>query len=152
MFVLERRSIVRAPLPAVFDFFSDPANLARITPPAMHFRIVEAPDRKLREGDLIRYTIRLLGIRVGWTTCITGWEDRRSFSDTQENGPYESWNHAHRFREIPEGVEMIDRVEYALPFGPIGRIAHTLWVKAQLRAIFDFREKAIEEIFGGNGP
>jgi ligand-binding SRPBCC domain-containing protein len=148
MYVLQREAFLAAPLSEVFAFFSDPGNLSRITPPAMHFRIVDAPNRPLRAGDRLRYTIRLLGIPVGWTTRITGWEEGRSFSDSQEKGPYKSWNHAHRFREVPGGVAMIDRVEYELPFGPIGRLAHALWVRSQLRGIFDFREAAIGRIFG----
>jgi len=147
MHVLERRSVVSASLSEVFAFFSDPRNLARLTPPAMHFRIVEAPDRTLRAGDRIRYTIRLLGLPVGWTTRIASWEEGRGFSDVQEKGPYRSWRHAHGFRAVPGGVEMTDRVEYDLPWGPIGRVAHALWVRGQLRAIFDFREKAVGEIF-----
>jgi ligand-binding SRPBCC domain-containing protein len=147
MHLLERRSIVPASLEDVFGFFCDPANLARITPPSLHFRIVEAPDRRLRAGDRIRYTIRLLGLPVGWTTRITAWEELRSFSDTQEKGPYRSWNHTHGFREVPGGVEMTDRVEYELPFGPIGRLAHALWVRTELGRIFDFREAVIGQLF-----
>jgi ligand-binding SRPBCC domain-containing protein len=44
---------------------------------------------------------------------------------------------------------MRDRVEYELPLGPLGRIAHTLFVRRQLEAIFDFRARAIAELFSG---
>lgn len=151
MFVLERRSIVHASLPEVFAFFSDPRNLARLTPPSLRFRIVEAPPGTLRAGDRIRYTIRLLGLPVGWTTRIATWDEGRGFSDVQEKGPYRSWRHGHAFRAVPGGVEMSDRVEYALPGRALGRIAHALWIRRQLRAIFDFREKAIGEIFPPGG-
>jgi ligand-binding SRPBCC domain-containing protein len=147
---LERTTVVPAPLDAVFPFFSDPNNLARLTPPEMRFRIVDAPDRPLREGDRMRYTIRLFGFPVSWTTRITSWEPGRGFSDCQERGPYRSWIHHHAFRAVPGGVEMRDRIDYALPFGIAGRIAHALWVKRALRKIFDFRERAIREIFAGS--
>lgn len=150
--LLERSTIVRAPLASVFDFFSDPRNLARLTPPAMRLRVVEAPDRKLRSGDRMRYTIRLLGIPVRWTTLITSWDEGRSFSDVQERGPYRSWKHTHSFAPSGDGVEMRDHVEYELPLGFLGRIAHALWVGPQLRRIFDFRERAIREIFEGREP
>jgi hypothetical protein len=42
---------------------------------------------------------------------------------------------------------MDDRVEYELPFGPLGRLVHALRVRRQLEEIFDFRRRAIEEIF-----
>lgn len=41
-----------------------------------------------------------------------------------------------------------DRVEYELPFGPLGGLAHRFFVARQLRAIFDYRRRAIAEIFG----
>ena len=52
---------------------------------------------------------------------------------------------------------MEDHVEYALPFGLLGRLVHRLRVRRQLEEIFDYRRRAIEEIFapavrGGAGP
>lgn len=145
--LLERTTLVAAPLPAVFDFFSDPRNLARLTPPSMRFRIVEAPRRRLRAGDRMRYTIRVFGIPLRWTTLITSWDEGRSFSDVQERGPYRTWKHTHSFAAAEGGVEMRDRVEYELPFGPLGRLAHALWAGRELRRIFDFRARAIAEVF-----
>jgi ligand-binding SRPBCC domain-containing protein len=47
---------------------------------------------------------------------------------------------------------MEDHVDYALPFGVLGRIAHRLRVRAQLEEIFAYRRKAIEGIFGADAP
>jgi hypothetical protein len=44
---------------------------------------------------------------------------------------------------------MKDRVEYQLPLGPIGRLANALAVRRELQRIFNFREQAIDGIFGG---
>ena len=66
----------------------------------------------------------------------------------QENGPYRTWLHTHRFARHGGLVIMEDHVDYALPFGVLGRIAHRLRVRAQLEEIFAYRKKAIERIFG----
>ncbi len=42
---------------------------------------------------------------------------------------------------------MSDRVRYALPFGPLGAIAHALFVARTLDTIFDYRQTRIEETF-----
>ena len=42
---------------------------------------------------------------------------------------------------------MTDVVHYALPLGFLGRIMNTLIVKNKLKAIFDFREKKVNEMF-----
>jgi hypothetical protein len=146
--ILERTTTLRAPLADVFQFFSDAHNLARITPPSMHFRVLSAPDRPLREGDRTRYQLRVAGIPVNWTTLITERRENVVFTDEQERGPYRLWRHTHSFRELAPGlVEMYDRVEYELPLGVLGRIAAGWFVRRQLRAVFDYRAAAIRDIF-----
>lgn len=86
-----------------------------------------------------------------WVTRIARWQPPSEFQDFQEKGPYKTWLHTHRFTEDHDGVTIRDRVDYELPFGPLGRLAHRLRVRRQLEAIFEYRRKAIEEIFGGSG-
>jgi ligand-binding SRPBCC domain-containing protein len=146
--ILERTTILRAPLADVFRFFSDARNLARITPASMRFRVLSAPDRPLSEGDRTRYRLRVAGIPVSWTTLITEWRENEAFTDEQQRGPYRLWRHTHSFRELESGVvEMHDRVEYELPLGVVGRLAAGWFVRRQLQTVFDYRAAAIREIF-----
>ena len=146
--ILERSTTIPGRrLDEVFEFFSDPKNLARITPESLGFEILEAPSRKLREGDRIRYRIRLFGVPLQWVTLIEEWHDGHSFVDLQERGPYRLWRHLHEFVEVPEGVRMSDRVEYELPLGILGRVFGGWLVRRQLDAIFDFRGRVIREVF-----
>lgn len=55
------------------------------------------------------------------------------------------------FKEVEQGVEMIDRVNYVLPFGPLGKLVHALIVKRQLQQTFAYRNKRLIEIFGTVG-
>ncbi|HEY6100342.1 MAG TPA: SRPBCC family protein, partial [Anaeromyxobacter sp.] len=97
--------------------------------------------------------IRWLVFVLAWVTRITRFDPPREFQDVQEKGPYRSWIHTHTFEAGPggAGVTMRDRVEYALPFGFLGRIAHAIVVRRQLAGIFEYRRRAIEEIFGRPG-
>ena len=152
MHSLEQTQRIAAPPERVFPFFSDPANLARLTPPWLNFRIAGEPLDRIAEGVRIEYRIRWMRLRLRWVTRITRWNPPSGFQDVQEKGPYRTWVHTHAFRAVEGGVAMSDRVDYELPFGPLGRIAHALVVRRQLRRIFDFRRKAIEEIFGKGAP
>jgi ligand-binding SRPBCC domain-containing protein len=58
------------------------------------------------------------------------------------------WRHEHWFREVPGGVEIEDRVDYALPWGALGEPAHVYMVRPRLGSIFEFRRRTVEEIFG----
>lgn len=140
---------VAAGLEDVFPFFSDPANLESLTPPWLGFRIVGATDAPVRLGTRIRYRLRLNGIPLRWESVISAYEPGRMFADEQVRGPYRSWYHRHLFRPVEGGVEIEDLVDYELPLGVIGRLAHALIVRRQLRQIFDFRQERMRERFGG---
>jgi len=144
---LHRRQIVDATLSEVFAFFSDPFNLAVITPPWLGFRITESADRTVRLGTTIRYRLRLHGVPLGWESRIAEYVEGEVFADEMLSGPYRRWYHRHTFRSVPGGVEIEDVVEYELPFGPLGRLAHALFVRRQLRAIFAYRERRISQLF-----
>lgn len=151
-YVLTAKQFVPADLDRTWAFFSDPANLARLTPPSMGFVVHSAPSA-MHEGQLIDYTVRpLLGIPARWQTRIDSVEPKRTFTDTQLRGPYRRWVHSHRFTAVEGGTLVEDRVEYRLPFGPLGRLAHALAVRARLEEIFRYREAAIQSLFAPAGP
>ena len=140
----------RTRLPAardeVFPFFADATNLQRITPPELGFRIL-TPGVEMREGARVNYSLSLFGIRFAWLTEITRWDPPHEFVDVQLRGPYRQWIHTHRFVKSDGVVVMDDHVDYALPFGPLGRLVHRLRVRRQLEEIFEFRRRAIDGIF-----
>lgn len=148
-YVLEREQVIQATLDEAWQFFSSPENLEELTPDNMGFDIITPrPLPQMHEGQLIEYKVRpILNIPIYWKTEIINVVDRRSFADTQLNGPYKLWHHTHTFKEVPEGILMKDKVEYALPLGVLGRIAHSLFVKNKLKNIFDYRYKTVEKLF-----
>jgi ligand-binding SRPBCC domain-containing protein len=130
----------------IFPFFSDPRNLALLTPPRLRFEIVEAP-AELRAGSRIRYRLRPFGFPLRWTSEIARWEPPHLFSDVQIEGPYRLWEHTHRFAESAGGTRLFDDVRYALPLGWLGRVANAA-VKRNLDGIFDYRRERIASLFG----
>ena len=137
-------------LPAVWDFFSNPSNLKTITPEYLRFNILSKTDEsRMYAGQVIEYTVRpLFGIPLYWMTEITQVEENRFFIDEQRFGPYSFWHHQHHFKVINGGVEMTDIVHYKNPFWFLGDIANGLFVRKQLRSIFEFRYKKTTEAFG----
>ena len=75
-------------------------------------------------------------------------ENGNYFVDEQRFGPYDLWHHKHFIKPIEKGVEMTDIVDYKIPFGFLGRILHPLLVFPKLNEIFEYRKKALIEIFG----
>ena len=101
-------------------------------------------------GTIIDYQIKLFNIPVHWRTLIKEYNSPNSFKDIQLNGPYQKWEHIHTFKECKNGTMMIDEITYSIPFGIIGRLMHFIWVKRELKKIFNYRYKVINEIFEEN--
>ncbi len=133
-----------------WEYFSTPSNLQEITPKDLKFKILtDIGKEKMYAGQIINYIVTpLFGIPMRWTTEITHVEEGKYFVDEQRFGPYSFWHHKHFFTPIEGGVLATDVVDYALPLGILGRLAHAIFVKAQLKHIFMFREKKLEDMFG----
>ena len=147
-FELHASQTLAAPLGQVFEFFSDPRNLERITPPWVAFRIVTPGEIEMREGALIDYRLRIRGVAMGWRTEITEWDPPHRFVDTQLRGPYRKWVHTHRFTARGDRTLVDDRVEYAVPGGaPIERLIERLFVRGDVERIFAYRRRVLDELF-----
>lgn len=148
---LKRVQRLPIPLEQAWDFFSSPGNLKEITPAYMGFEVTSDPDflEKMYAGQVITYFVKpVLGIPLFWMTEITHVQHHQFFVDEQRVGPYSLWHHQHHFKAIPGGVEMTDLVHYQAPLGFLGDIANALFIKQQLKGIFDYRWNMLEERFG----
>lgn len=150
IYVLQR--VQRLPLTAeqAWEFFSHPKNLFELTPPALNLKFTnELFGEAMYPGQIITYKVKpVLGIPLFWMTEITHVDKPHFFVDEQRRGPYALWHHEHHFKPITGGVEMTDLIHYALPFGSLGDLAHTLFVKDQLEQIFAYRFQKTEALFG----
>lgn len=146
---LYREQQLNCDIETAWDFFSCPKNLSKITPKDMGFTVLtDYNSEQITEGMVIDYIVSpLLKVPLKWRTRITHVEPNKSFTDFQEKGPYKYWNHFHEFIPNEDGVLMKDTVDYELPFGFLGKIAHRLFVKKKLAHIFDFRYSVLEKLF-----
>jgi ligand-binding SRPBCC domain-containing protein len=142
--ILEREQRVELPLPRAFAFYGDALNLEAITPPWLGFEVTTPQPVEMRAGTLLDYRLKLHRVPVRWRTRIEVWEPPRRFVDVQLSGPYSLWEHTHEFELAGEGATLIrDRVRYALPLGPLGELAHQLFVRRDVEGIFDYRREAV---------
>ena len=145
-YLLQREQWIPRPIEDVFAFFADARNLEAITPPWLGFQILSPEPIAMRSGARILYQLRWHGFPVRWVTEIQTWNPPTEFIDVQARGPYRLWHHTHRFQPVDGGTLMRDVVRYALPLGPLGRLAHAWLVKSDLKAIFDYRAAKVSEI------
>ena len=144
--VLERALVVPRPRAEVYAFFADPRNLEAITPGFLRFRIATPGEIPMAAGGLVDYRLSLFGVPFSWRTRFEEVVPGERFVDVQLAGPYRRWRHLHTFEDAPGGTRVGDRVEYELPLGPLGAIAHALFVAGALRRIFDFRAERVRAL------
>ncbi len=143
--VLESRVWLPKPRVEVFAFFTDPANLARITPPWLGFRLL-TPAPVMGPFAVFDCRLRWLGLPLRWRAFIREYDPPARFVDVQVRGPYDRWEHRHVFLEDGGGTWVEDRVTYRLPLGGVGRAVNALAVARQLTAIWAYRRRRIGEL------
>lgn len=141
--------IVPKPIEEVFEMFENPYNLKILTPPWLHFLVTSKEKVEMRLGAEIDYRFRWLGLPMYWRTRITSYVPPAQFVDEALRSPYVFWRHLHTFKSVPGGTLVRDRVDYKLPLGPLGRLAHGLIVRHNLLAIFTFRQQVLDKHWGG---
>ncbi len=139
--------LINQPLDKVFEFFSDPRNLEKLTPPWLNFKIISCTDEKTKVGTLINYKLKVRGFPISWTTEIKDFQEQDYFRDFQLKGPYAIWDHTHTFIHHSNGTLMTDEVLYRLPLGPIGALTELLVVRKDIEKIFNYRGLIIDQLF-----
>lgn len=131
-----------------WEFFSNPNNLSKITPPWLNFEVTSQLEKKVYAGMIITYKVRpLLNIPITWVTEITHVREPNFFVDEQRFGPYKFWHHQHIFKKVEGGIEMEDIISYAVPFGFVGIIINRLIISEKINEIFSFRKEKLTELF-----
>lgn len=144
---IEAWQFIARPLAEVFEFFASEKNLERITPEWVGFQVKGMSDKKIGEGTLIDYRIKLHGLPLSWRSRIEKWRPPHAFRDVQLKGPYQLWEHDHVFAELRGGTLVRDHVRYQLPLKALGGAVAGGWVASDVAKIFDYRLKKMGEVF-----
>jgi len=145
----KRQQLIHTTQDALWNFISSPENLGKITPNHMNFHIttINLPT-KMHEGMIIAYRLRLFStFKATWVTEISNIEEGKYFVDKQLVGPYKLWHHQHLLTPTDKGIVMTDIVSYVPPLGILGKYANSVFIRQQLNYIFNYREKALNNLF-----
>lgn len=149
IYTFHRKQKLPISVEKAWEFLSNPANLKTITPEYMSFDILSGNEKLMYAGQIIQYIVTpILGIKTKWVTEITHVKKNEYFVDEQRFGPYALWHHKHFINEIEGGVEMEDIIDYKIPMGLLGQLAHPILVKPKLEEIFAYRQTRLIELFG----
>jgi len=135
------------PRAEVFAFFADPVNVPFVMPPSLRVRLGPLPPA-MAAGAVFDLRLVWLGIPLRWRAFVREYDPPVRFLDVQVRGPYARWEHRHLFLVDGEGTRVEERVVYRLPFGPLGRLAHTVLIGRQLATLWAYRRQRIGHVLG----
>lgn len=95
----------------------------------------------ISEGETVTWQAWHLGVRFRMTSRIVRMEAPASFTDEQVKGPFKYLRHTHEFRPDGTGTLMVDTVEFAAPFGPLGRLVEKLVLGRYLQNLIEKRNE-----------
>jgi ligand-binding SRPBCC domain-containing protein len=141
--IYEKRSVIDTPAPALFAWHTRPGAFERLAPPWEHLRIVSRHGG-IADGSRVALEIRRGLFKTRWEALHRDFIDGRQFTDVQVAGPFKKWEHTHKVEPVDaERSTLIDRVDYALPFGALGAMAGGVVTRRMLDRLFAFRHRRI---------
>jgi len=138
--LFERQSVLPVSAEALYRWHARAGAFERLTPPWQRLELVERQG-SIRDGD--RSVLRMRLAPLVWKRWVAVHRDHREnhgFSDVQEEGPFASFEHEHRFEETPEGGSvLVDRIHYRAPLGRIGALLGGGKICRDLERAFTYR-------------
>lgn len=136
-----KQTPINASPDVVFRFHESPDALQHLIPPWENMKLVESAG-SLQPGSRVVLRGSLGVIPIQWVAIHTEYDPPHLFADRQESGPFAYWYHRHRFLDDGQGGTLLrDEVEYAVPWGVIGRWLGGWLVRRKLEAMFAYRHE-----------
>jgi ligand-binding SRPBCC domain-containing protein len=139
----EKHSVLDTSPATLFAWHVRPGAFERLAPPWEHLRVLSRHGG-ISDGSRLTMEIRRGLLKFRWEALHRGFVDGVQFQDVQVAGPFKRWVHTHKVAPASEGrAELIDEVEYILPFGPLGALAGGLMARRMMDRTFSFRHRRI---------
>ena len=139
----EKQSLIDSPASTLFGWHTRPGAFERLAPPWEHMRVVSRHGG-IADGSRLTFEVRRGPLKTRWEALHRDFVEGEQFTDVQVAGPFRRWEHTHQV--APNGdrkAMLIDRVEYALPLGPLGAVAAGGYARKMMDRLFTFRHRRI---------
>jgi uncharacterized protein (TIGR01777 family) len=150
--VFESRTEIAASADEVFRWHARPGAFLRLSPPWVRIEVQHASGG-IEDGARLVMRVGRPPLSVPWVAVHGGYEEGRRFVDVQEEGPFAHWMHEHDFEDVgPERSVVVDRIDYALPFGNAGELVGGAFVRRSLERLFRHRRAIVAGDLARHAP
>ena len=134
--------VVNSPIHRVWEFYTDIKHLELITPAELELRIISSTSQKLTQDSEIWLEGKLMSFKSKWHSIIRTLKPYQ-YLDEMLAGPFKKWEHLHKFKDNnnPKQTEVIDEINFELPYGPVGKLFEG-YAHKRLQDLFNYRKEA----------
>ena len=138
-------TFISAPIERVFDL-SRSINLHQISTEQTNEKAIAGVINGLiNKDETVTWEARHLFKTRRYTSKISAMERPHSFTDEMVKGDFKSFYHEHHFKSVDNGTIMIDVVHFETPYGIIGRIVNSLFLRSYIEKFLLKRNAVIKE-------
>ena len=140
----EHKTHVKANVEDTFAWHERKGSFRRLMPPWEVAEEVRADDT-LEEGAQRIFRFPMGPVKMKWIARHSKYNPPHSFEDDMLKGPFKSWHHKHQFTQNDDGsTYVIDKVNYKLPMGFLGKIVAGKMVRKRIERMFFARQIRLE--------
>jgi ligand-binding SRPBCC domain-containing protein len=136
-------TLINADIDKVFDLARDIGLHQKSTARTHEKAIAGRTSGLIEENETVTWRAKHLGIYQTLTSKIISMKKPYLFTDIMLKGAFKSMKHQHIFKVEKGNTRMIDIFEFESPFGIIGKIVDTLFLKNYLRKFLLQRNELI---------
>lgn len=146
MYHFEKSVAINCSVEKAFAFHTDTNNLKLISPSSVKTEIIRIELPMVLNSE-VELNITQYGIfKSYWKVKITRYVQNKVIGDFMVKGPFKHWYHEHIFEMKDGKTIMTDKVDYSLPLGFLGNIAHILFVKRLIQKMFEYRHRRTKSV------
>ncbi|MEO6540122.1 MAG: SRPBCC family protein [Ferruginibacter sp.] len=138
-------SFIAAPIERVFDL-SRSINLHQISTAETNEKAIGGVMNGLiNKNETVTWQAKHLFKTRQFSSKITEMQSPDLFIDEMIKGDFKSFHHEHHFKAAENGTIMIDLVNFETPYGLMGKIANSLFLRSYIEKFLIKRNAVIKE-------
>ena len=138
-------SFIAAPIELVFNL-SRSINLHQLSTASTNEKAVDGVMTGLiNKSETVTWQAKHLFKTRLFTSKITEMNSPDFFIDEMIKGDFKSFHHEHHFKTVANGTIMIDLLNFETPYGTLGKIVNSFFLKSYIEKFLIKRNEVIKE-------
>lgn len=144
MLQFRKSTLINAPVETVWEFYERPDILQLLTPPWQPVQIIQRQGG-LGVGAFSEFRLWIGPLPIQWISQHTACTPYEQFTDKQQVGPMEVWQHQHLFQQEGHQTRLVDLIDFSIPGGKFANWLLEEWVKSRLDDMFTYRHQVTRD-------